>query len=654
MNDYVVNPEETREYLPRFKFIYFLLFVVFGLFAFRLWYLQILQGSELREFSERNRLQENHSPAPRGMIFDRQGRVLVDNVPGFVATLTPQYATQLEKTAGALGVVLNLPPAGIVQKVRQSRHRNGLYFPVRIKENLSRDEVARLELMKLDHPGLEIQMVINRNYHLSLNGSQMFGYVGEVSRDELSRLNRSRPPEEKLNQGDLIGKSGLEQVLDKILRGQDGVEFVQVDAHGREMSSANLEILGGLSRTQEYEPGQNLHLTIDKDVQEAAFKALNETGRIGSAVALDPNTGEILAWVNSPSFDPNQFAGGISSKLWSDLVNDPFKPMRNRVIQNHQPPGSTFKAITALAGLQEGVIDTRTRVTCRGFLQFGRRPYHCHLKGGHGDVNVVEALEQSCDIFFYKLGIQLGIDRIAKYARMLGLGSRTGIELIGEVPGLVPTTEWKKRAIGEEWQPGENLSNAIGQGFMLVTPLQMAVAYGALGIDGPTYKPFIIKKITDTEEKVIQNNDPVLVRDSLQDVKRENFEIVKEGLRRVSNSPRGTAVRHRIPGVEMAGKTGTVQLMSISAEQIYAKCENKPIRQRHHGWFVGYAPADKPVISVAVLAEHACSGSGGAAPVVKEIIKAYLQKYHPEKIKAERVAPAVATAPAGSSPEVEE
>ncbi|MGE3974812.1 MAG: penicillin-binding transpeptidase domain-containing protein, partial [Bdellovibrionales bacterium] len=346
-----------------------------------------------------------------------------------------------------------------------------------------------------------------------------------------------------------------------------------------------------------------------------------------------------------------EFSKGITAKLWSDLASDPFQILRNKVIQTHTPPGSTSKAVVALAALQEKLITPRTTFFCRGALKFGRRNYHCHIKYGHGDVNVYQALEQSCDVFFYRIGIALGIDKIAKYSSALGIGRKTLVNLIGEVPGLMPTTEWKKKAIGEEWQPGENLSNAIGQGFVLTSPLQMAVAFGAIGTDGKVFRPHVVKKIMDTEDRVIKEFAPELLRDLSQpqpdgsQIDFKNFEIVKKGLHLVVNGEKGTAKWWKVPGIEAAGKTGTVQLFSLSADQVFAKCENRPLRQRHNGWYIAYAPADKPQIVVSVLAEHSCHGSTGAAPIARDIFRAYFQKYHPEMLKDDKKAPKAAMIP---------
>jgi penicillin-binding protein 2 len=648
VSDFLANPDETKEFSSHYRVVYSVVAAVMLIFAMRLWYLQVILGSELRAFSEQNRIKENYIPAPRGMIFDREGRVLVDNRPGFVATLTPQYISDYEKTAKVVGHILGLDPKWIVTKVKQSRKKNGHFFPVRIKENLTLDEVARLEGLKLDHPGLDIEMAITRSYHMKQSGAQLFGYVGEISEEELNRVNRNRPPDQKFRQGELIGKSGLEQVYDTQVRGKKGLEFVQVDARGRVAESRDVDLLQGMPHYIDAEPGDNLILNIDQDIQEAAYRAFTQQNdrigpRIGALVALNPNNGEVLAWVSSPSYDPNEFSKGISPKMWSELVNDPFQILRNKVIQTHQPPGSTFKAIVALAGLQEKVITPTSTFFCKGFLKFGRRNYHCHLRYGHGDVNVVQALEESCDVFFYRTGIALGIDKIAKYASALGIGHKTLVNLIGEVPGLMPTTEWKLRAIGEEWQPGENLSNAIGQGFVLATPLQMAVAFGAIGTDGKIFRPIVVRKVVDTNDHVVKDYQPELVRDLSQPqedgahIDRENFEIVKKGLWSVANGEHGTAKWWKIPGVEFAGKTGTVQLFTLKEDQVYSKCENRPLRQRHHGWFVGYAPADKPEIVVSILAEHACHGNMAGAPVARDVMRAYFQKYHPDMIKNDKL-----------------
>ncbi len=635
--------EEAKAYAPRYRILYGIIIVAGFTIFVRLWYLQIMMGTELRDFSEKNLIKETKIPAPRGLILDREGKVLVDNLPGFEATISPQYATHLEETTQSVGPILNMSPSGIVNMVRKSRIRNGPFRPVKIKENLTLDEVFRLKLQRLDHPGLNINEAILRHYPLKENGAQLFGYVAEISKEQISKFNQKYQGLLSFEQGDIIGKSGLEEVWEKYIRGYDGISIVEVDARGRRTDADSPRTLG--FKPQDEVPGNNLILTIDRDIQEAAFKAMNRNDhigpRVGSLVALKSN-GEVLAWVNNPSYDPNNFSTGISPEIWSKLVNDPFRPLRNKVIQDHYSPGSTFKPIVAIAALEEKVITPTTVINAPGFIRFGRRVYHDHQKSGAGNVVLAEAIERSSNVFFYKMGIALGIDKIATYAKLLGLGQYTGIGLSNEVQGVIPTKEWKLKNYGEEWQPGENLSNAIGQGYVLITPLQMAMAYSAIAQEGPLYKPFIVKKIISHDNELISSFEPELIRDTSVPNKegifitKENFRAVKKGMWRVANGERGTARWWKIPGVEMAGKTGTVQMRSYSAEQIYDKCESRPFNQRHHGWFVGYAPADNPEITVAVLAEHACHGSTGGAPIARDVIYAYIQKYHPELLNLEK------------------
>jgi len=313
------------------------------------------------------------------------------------------------------------------------------------------------------------------------------------------------------------------------------------------------------------------------------------------------------------------------------------------VIQDHYSPGSTFKPFVAVAALQEKIINPTTLIHAPAQIIYGRRPYHDHSRHGYGYIPVTEALERSSNVFFYKMGIALGIDRIASYAKYLGLGGKTGVEVPHEVSGLIPTEEWKEKAYGEPWQPGENLSNAIGQGFVLSTALQMAVGFNAIGLEGPVVKPFIVQKIIDTDNNVLKQFEPEVVRDTSKPnaeglvIDKKNFEVVKEGLRRVVNGKHGTArwsaQLREIPSIQAAGKTGTTQVRSWSADEVYKKCNLRPLNLRHHGWFVGFAPYDKPEITVAVLSQHSCSGSRGAAPIAKDIMLAYFRKYHPELMK---------------------
>lgn len=652
-NDFISNPEEAKEYLPRYKLLYVVLGVTFFILGSRLWYLQLIEGSELREFSEKNRIKEVKVMAPRGLMLDRDGKILVENHPGFEAIVNPQYTLDLDQMSAQIGPILGLEPDRVKQRVVRSKRQNGPFAPVRVKDSLSKDEVFRLKRLRLDLPGLEIKETVVRHFPMGSNGAQVLGYVAEISKRQLEILNQKNQDKHRFEQGDIIGKSGIEEVLDLELRGKDGVQLVQVDALGRETLSQNQNLYGEKVTDLEPTPGYNVELTLDRDIQEAAWKSFEAHNRIGALLAMKPD-GEILAWVSAPSFDPNQFSRGPSNTYWSQLVNDPFKPLRNKVIQDHFPPGSTFKALMATVALEEKEITPTTVVASPGSLFFGGRPYHDHLKGGHGNITVYDSLERSSNVFYYKMGIALGIDRMYNYISQFGLGSRTGIELPREARGLLGSAEWKKRAIGEDWQPGENLSFAVGQGFIAATPIQMAVAYNTIATSGKVVRPFVIRRILDHAGTVVLENQPKIVRNLTEKqpngvrISPETFKVVKEGLRRVVQGERGTARRVRIAGIEIAGKTGTAQVMGFSADKIYAKCDARPIHQRHHGWFIGWAPADNPEIVIAALGEHSCSGSGGAGPLVHDTMLAYFQKHHPDLLKAkEQKGPRLAPAPQG-------
>lgn len=637
MNKYINNPEEAREYQYRYRSLSFFIIGTLLIFTIRLIWLQIFQGNELRQFSEKNRIKQNKIAAPRGLILDRDGKVLIENLPGFEVIVNPQYVEDLKSLSETVAPILDMEPAKLIERIQKSRRINGPFSIVRVKDNLTREEVFRLKRVRLDTPGLEIRESIIRSYPLVENGAQVFGYVGEISKTEIPRLNDKYKGHLSLEQGDIVGKSGLEEHLEAQIRGTDGVSYVQVDAHGRQTITEIPNIYGEQIKDLDPLHGNTAYLTIDRDIQEAAYKSMTDLKRIGAVVAMKSN-GEILAWLNAPSFDPNMFSAEISAKLWNKLTSDPFKPLRNKVIQDHFSPGSTFKPLVAVAALQEKIITDKTLLFSPGKFYFGNRWYHNHNKNGDGYITVYDAIERSSNVFFYQLGIKLGVDKMYNYISLLGLGRKTQVEMAREAAGRLPNSEWKKSLRGEEWQPGENLSTAIGQGYVATTPLQMAVAYNTIATEGKVVKPFIVKKVVDNEGKVLLEKFPEVVRNITlpqpngYKIDPENFQIVKEAMRRVSNGSRGTARNLKVPGVQMAGKTGTAQVMSFSADQIYQSCESRPITSRHHGWFVAWAPWDKPEITVAVLAQHSCHGNPGAAPVVRDIIEAYFKKYHPDLV----------------------
>ena len=632
------HQELVKDYIPRFRLLMYTIGLSLILFSGRLIYLQIIKGKELKQFSEKNRIKKSKLAAPRGLILDREGRILVENQSSYEVIVYPQFLSDKEETAQAISNVIEMPREKILRDIKKSRRQNGIFFPVKIKKNLSREEVFKIKRLRMHHPGLDIREVTQRSYPLEKSGSQLFGYVSEISRPQIDKWNKKYEGELFFEPGDIIGQFGLEKQYEQFIYGTNGVSFVQVDARGRQAQIRDDSLLGHSLNDVPAKPGNSIILTIDKDIQQAAWDAFVELERIGGAIVMKTN-GEILAWVSRPAFDPNDFAAGISRKIWASLRGDPFKPLRNKVIQDHNPPGSTFKPFVALAALQEEVITPATELNCPGYIVFGRRRYHDWNRAGHGTINVLTALERSSNVFFYRMGMALKVDKMFDYISLLGLGQLSNLEFPQETKGLLPNRDWKLKTVGEPWQPGENLSMSIGQGFVISTPIQMARAYSIIGREGEVFQPQLIKKVISPEQKTIAEFSPKLLDDISQPkegrkfIKKEHFRTVKEGLRRVVQGDRGTARRVRVPGFEIAGKTGTAQVRSFKASQIYKKCKERPMKLRHHGWFTSFAPVEKPEIAIAVFAEHSCSGSGGAAPIAKKIYDAYFEKHYPERFK---------------------
>ncbi len=644
--------EQIREYQFRFRYLYVALFSAFLILVGRLWYLQIINGDRFRQYSENNRIKPLKIASPRGMIFDRNKKLLVDNRPAFDLEITTQYLyadKDWEDVLKRLGPLVSMKPEEI--KTILSKGREAAFRPIKVKRDLSHEEVARIEANKLDLPGVAIEVDILRTNVFSDLAAHLMGYIGEVNPAELPRLNKDAKIPYKM--GDGTGKSGLESKWESELRGVDGEDYIEVDAYGRRRRRSNNDPAArGFASALDKRPavpGRNLVLTIDQDLQVAAREAFGN--QIGSIVAIDPRSGEVLAALSEPSFDPTLFSRGVSSSVWNDLLNNDNHPLRDKTLQDHYSPGSTFKPITAIAALEEGVVDENTTFNCPGFLWVGNRKYHCHKQHGHGNVSVVQALEQSCDVYFYRLAQKLGIDTIAKYAKMLGLGKCTGIFLAHEEPGLIPTEAWKKKRFGVDWIAGETLSCAIGQSYVLTTVLQLANAYGAIGTGADFFRPFVVKYIESPDGRILKEFKPEPI--GKVQISPKTLEIVRRGLYHVVNFPHGTAYTRRIPGFEVAGKTGTSQVFKISSDKIFHDCMHLDFKYRHHGLFVAYAPADNPVISVSVLAEHACHGNSAAAPIAFAVIKKYLEKYYPERFGPETIKLKIKSGQLVSNPNVE-
>ncbi len=583
------------------------LFLIAGLIGFlalglRMWYLQIIKGEEFSRLSKHNRIRIREIPASRGMILDRRRRILIDNRPSFEVLLVPEDIVDIEETTGFLHRILKVTPEAVGKRLEANRHRPP-FKPIRIQSDINRLHLALLKTHQLDLPGLIVDVRPRRAYNYGNMASHLMGYLGEIDGRELKRYRFKG-----YQMGDIIGKYGVEQQWEPFLKGIDGGRQVEVDAYGREIKV--------LQRVEPH-PGNNLFVTIDLDLQMTAEALLQ--GKEGAIVAMNPQNGQILAMVSHPSYDPSLFAGGIDHDDWETLIQNPFHPLQNRVIQGQYAPGSVFKVITALAALEEEVISPQEILFCGGSYRFGNRTYRCWRKGGHGKLNLHRALVESCDVFFYQVGQRLGIDRLAKYAKGFGLGKPTGISLNDEKPGLIPSSEWKKKVYDEIWYEGETLSVAIGQGYVLVTPLQLLNALSAIATEGILYRPQLVERIERANGKVLKSYKPISI--GKVPVSPENLMFIREALPGVVNEDRGTGRVARIKDVTVSGKTGTAQVISLR-EDVEEK--DIPYEYRDHAWFVAYAPMENPIISVAVLVEHGGHGASASAPIARKVLQKYL------------------------------
>jgi len=548
-----------------------------------------MKGNEMRKLSEQNRIRVKKVVAPRGIIYDRNGKILADTRPSFNMYITPEDIKDFSQTVDGVAKLLNIDRDEIIDKMKAS---SGFppSFPVKIKSDITMDEVAKVEANRVYLPGVSIQIEPKRNYPYGKMMAHMLGYVSEVSDEEIKTKEfKGYSP------GDSIGRYGLERTYESYLRGIDGEKRVEVDASGREVRT--LDIKDSI-------PGNSLYLNVNLEIQTAVEKAYE--GKKGGCIAVEPKTGAVLALVSRPAFDPNKFAGGISKEDWKAIITDKSHPLQNRVTQGRYPPGSTFKILVALKALNDGIINERTSFACRGGFPFGNRVFKCWKKGGHGTVAVHRGIVESCDVFFYNVGLKLGVDRIHEMAEEIGLGKATGIDLPGEKNGLVPSSEWKKKTYGQPWFEGETVSVSIGQGAVWLTPIQLLQLSTFVANEGVTFKPQIVNRIVSPEGKVIKTFEPV-IKANIK-IKKDVIRIVKDGMRGVVNEPSGTAYGSRIQMINMSGKTGTAQSVGEKGKNL-----------GDHAWFIAYAPAEEPAVAISVLAEYGGHGSSAAAPIAKLI-----------------------------------
>ena len=584
----------------RLTAVQYMILVLFLVLAYGLWRLQVSQGDYYSAAAEQNRVRNVPILAPRGRIVDRNGRIIVDNYRSVTALLMRDSTRNLMVDADEIASGLHMDPKEVKDKIRRFTY-TPQYQPIYLKEDITPDEEAFIEAHKLELPELDTIMAYRRLYPLKGFMAHVIGYVGEVSEGMLNQ-----PRFELYNSGDIVGQSGVELEYNDILMGKNGSRQVLVDSHGREVGKPLEE--------KPAEPGKQLKLTVDIDLQIAAEEALGD--KSGAVVAMDPHTGEILAMVSRPTFDPNAFAVRITSKDWSKLVNDPEKPLLNRAIQAQLAPGSTFKIIMSVAGWQEGIAQN-LNVQCNGGAEFYGRRFGCWVKGGHGQVDLTKAIYQSCDVFFYNLANKLGINRIAQYATSLGLGQKTGIDLPQEVSGVIPSEEWKLRNFRQKWFAGETISVGIGQGAVAVSPIQLTRAIAAISMDGRLVTPQVADP-TGLPSNYLEVNHYNEVKNVPVDA--NGWTLITDAMSRVL-LPEGTAPSAHIPGIDIAGKTGSAQVVSLATRAKHQN--NEDLAQ--NGWFVGFTPRRNPDIVVGVLFQ---GGEHGrlAARLATEVIKAYVDK----------------------------
>ncbi|MFZ7125301.1 MAG: penicillin-binding protein 2 [Desulfobacterales bacterium] len=604
MNEYI-NTIDSEWFRPRLTRMAICVAAAVIALMLRLSYLQVIRGAEYRELSLNNSIRLQTLDAPRGVIYDRNGRLLVDNRPSFDLSIHLKDARPLEDTLQKLGSRLALPPDDLMTKIREAGSAAWLK-PVQLKRDIGRDNLAAIEARRYELPGIEVGVRLLRYYIEGSSAAHLLGYLGEISPSELKS-----PQNQNARGGDLIGKFGVEKAFNQHLTGKRGGRQVQVNVNGQVVR---------VLQTVPAQPGNNLYLTIDWTLQRRAEALLeNEAGAV---VAMDPSNGEILAFASSPAFDQNEFITGMSRDTWTRLITNTDRPLENKVIQGAYPPASTYKIITAAAGLEEGVIRPDEVIYCPGHYRFGNRTYRCWKRWGHGDVHLVKAIAESCDVYFYQVGQRLGIDRLAWYAKAFGLGTPTGIDLDHEEGGLIPTSSWKLRRFGEPWQPGETLSVAIGQGFNLVTPLQMVTLTAAVANGGTRFRPHIVRRVVSPDHEVISGMEPEVV--GQLPISPQTLEWIRKGMWEVVNGNRGTARVAKLKDVDISGKTGTAQVVSrerIEEEDPKAELVRK---FKDHAWFVAFAPAERPQIAIAVIVEHGEHGSSTASPIARELVKTYL------------------------------
>jgi len=575
-------PEDVKQ---RLNCLLIFVVICFSILVISLWYLQMIKGEEFKERAVENCIRSLVEDAPRGRIYDRQEELLVTNRPVVVVSVIPAEVDDLEKLSGRLSKIIGISPEEISQAVKN--YQENPFKPVKILDDCKTNKIVEIEERKDELKGVVLEVKPRRDYLYHDFAAHSLGYVGEIDKEELQQFGNP-----KFQGGDIIGKAGLEKYYDDILRGEKGGKEVEVDALGQEITTLLY---------QKPVPGEDLVLTIDRDLQLYGENLLFD--KKGSIVVSDPNSGEILTLVNRPSFSPNIFADGISHSDWQRLSSDADYPLTNRSVQGVYSPGSIFKVVTAIAALEEGVTDRKRKIYCSGSFELAGQVFTCWKETGHGSLSIVDGIAHSCNIYFYTLGKDLGIERFNEYMQKFGLGEKTGIDLPAEAIGTIPSAQWKRREVKEIWFPGDTINLSIGQGYLLLTPLQVHNCITAIATEGEVYKLHLVKKIISADGKTVKEIKPEIYKKV--DFSSDTFKIIKEGLRQTIL--KGTGWRANIKELAVAGKTGTAQ---------------NP-QGETHAWFIGFAPYDNPEICITVFLENGGEGGEAAAPIARAMLEKY-------------------------------
>jgi penicillin-binding protein 2 len=641
-----------KDFRPRLAWATGVVVLAFLVLLGRLYQLQILRGDEYKEKADDNFVKEIRQPADRGQILDRNRRVLVDSRPSYDVTLTPYFCgKQCDEVLSRLATMLSLSQEEIERARAQLKGARKLerFQPFTVKIDIGREALDLYLAHQMDLLGVDVVATPHRNYRTAALGGHLVGYMNEAGPEELARLNeevqRSGSGQGAYRPGDYVGRRGIERKFERTLRGVDGKERVPVDAKGRRKDDAD-ELIPAALRLVPSEPGRNLVLSLDWRLQEFAEKTFPATA--GVVLAMDAKTGFILALVDRPAPDPNKMSGRISPAELAAIHSDPLQPELFRAIQQHYHPGSTFKALTSIAALEEGIYRPGTTVFCPGYYRMGKHRWRCDKDSGHGYVDFTHALGASCDVFFYEAGARLGADAIAKWANAFGLGVPTGFEIAGEVPGVIPDVAWHDKHLAGGYQRGMPVNLAIGQGDVNVTPMQQLVFYGALAT-GIRWKPQVVLRVEGPDGAVLQEFAPV--ERGRPAVQKSTRETVLKGLLAAVNEPFGTAWWSRLKDVKMAGKTGTAQVVKLGARRL--KADQVPYFQRDHAWFAAFAPAEDPEIVVVVLNEHSGFGASKAAPTASAVVQKWLELKAQDAAERAGPLPPPAAAPPAAPPKPE-